>query len=80
MAIFEFIHIDEFSSTPKYRQLANSIIEAIQKKIACQWIDKGIVRYQSTNHTALLNFGDGTCDNAATISIDGNTPRDITLP
>ncbi len=31
MAIFEFIHIDEFSSTPKYRQLANSIIEAIQK-------------------------------------------------
>ena len=31
MAIFEFIHIDEFSSTPKYRQLAHSIIEAIQK-------------------------------------------------
>jgi len=56
------------------------IIEAIQKKIACQWIDKGIVSYQSTNHTALLNFGEGACDNAATISIDGNTPRNITLP
>lgn len=31
MSIFELIHIDEFSSTPKYRQLAQSIIDAIQK-------------------------------------------------
>jgi hypothetical protein len=29
----KLIHIDEFSSTPKYRQLANSIIEGIQQKL-----------------------------------------------
>jgi len=58
----------------------SEILEAIQKKIACQWIDKGIVRYQSANHTATVNFGIGECDNSATISIDGNTPRTITLP
>jgi DNA-binding transcriptional regulator YhcF (GntR family) len=28
--LIQLIHIDEFSSTPKYRQLANSIIEGIQ--------------------------------------------------
>ncbi|MFM7021262.1 MAG: GntR family transcriptional regulator [Aquirufa sp.] len=28
--MIQLIHIDEFSSTPKYRQLANSIIEGIQ--------------------------------------------------
>jgi DNA-binding transcriptional regulator YhcF (GntR family) len=33
MSFEELIHIDEFSSTPKYRQLANSIIEGIQKKV-----------------------------------------------
>jgi DNA-binding transcriptional regulator YhcF (GntR family) len=29
--MLSLIHIDEFSSTPKYRQLANAIIEGIQK-------------------------------------------------
>lgn len=58
----------------------SEITSALHKKILCGYIDQGIVRYQSTNHYALLNFGDGNCDNAATISIDGNTPRTITLP
>jgi DNA-binding transcriptional regulator YhcF (GntR family) len=30
---FDFIQIDEFSSTPKYMQLANSILSGIQKKL-----------------------------------------------
>ena len=30
--ILDVIHIDEFSSTPKYQQLANSIIEGIRNK------------------------------------------------
>ncbi len=31
--IFDFITIDEFSSTPKYQQLANSILTGIQKNL-----------------------------------------------
>jgi DNA-binding transcriptional regulator YhcF (GntR family) len=31
--IFDFIQIDEFSSTPKYQQLANSILTGIQKDL-----------------------------------------------
>jgi hypothetical protein len=58
----------------------SEIIEAIRKQVSCSWIDMGSVRHQSTNHTATVNFGNGNCDNIATISIDGNTPRTITLP
>ncbi len=31
--IFDFIQVDEFSSTPKYQQLANSILTGIQKNL-----------------------------------------------
>jgi hypothetical protein len=52
---------------------------ALQKKTSCNNIDKGILRVQGPNHTALIDFGDGTCDNLATISIDGRPARTIIL-
>ena len=57
----------------------SSITEPLQKKVNCRFIDRGRIRFQGPNHFALLDFGNGTCDNAATISIDGNPPRSITL-
>jgi hypothetical protein len=56
-----------------------TVLEALQKKNACANIDKGILKVQGPNHYATINFGDGTCDNLATISIDGRTPRVIIL-
>jgi hypothetical protein len=52
---------------------------ALQKKTACNNIDKGILSVQGPNHIALIDFGDGTCDNVATISIDGRPARTIVL-
>jgi hypothetical protein len=57
-----------------------TIIEPLQKKVACHNIDKGKVKFQGPHHFAILNYGDGTCDNLATISIDGRPPRTIILP
>lgn len=57
----------------------SSITEPLQKKVSCRFIDRGRIRFQGPNHFAILDFGNGTCDNAATISIDGNPPRAITL-
>jgi hypothetical protein len=37
------------------------------------------LQVQGTNHTAIVNFGNGTCDNLATISIDGRPERTIRL-
>ena len=56
-----------------------TILEALQKKVLCGNIDKGKIKVQGPNHYATIDFGDGTCDALATLSIDGRTPRTIVL-
>jgi hypothetical protein len=56
-----------------------TILTALQKKTACDNIDKGTYKIQGPNHVAIINFGDGTCDNIATISIDGRPERTFLL-
>ncbi|MFN8252314.1 MAG: hypothetical protein U0V75_10565 [Ferruginibacter sp.] len=51
----------------------------LQKKAICANVDQGVVRVEGPNHYAIIDFGNGTCDNLATISIDGRTPRTIIL-
>lgn len=58
----------------------STILTALHKQVLCAHIDQGSVRYQGPNHYATLDFGNGTCDNLATIAIDGYAPRTITLP
>jgi len=41
--------------------------------------DKGKVKIEGASHTAIVDFGDGTCDRIATISIDGRDPKTILL-
>lgn len=56
-----------------------TVLTALQKKTICANIDKGTIKLQGPNHYAIIDFGDGTCDNQATLSIDGQAPRTITL-
>jgi hypothetical protein len=56
-----------------------TILEALQKKTICENIDKGKVKIEGPAHFAVINFGDGTCDKLATISIDGRPERVIFL-
>lgn len=56
-----------------------TVLEALQKKTACANIDKGKLKVQAPNHYAVIDYGDGTCDNLATISINGRPPRTIIL-
>ncbi len=55
------------------------IITALHKQVSCSNIDEGSIKFQGPNHYALIDFGNGYCDNIATVSIDGYTPRTITL-
>jgi hypothetical protein len=57
-----------------------TITEALEKKTICANITKGKRKIQGPAHFAILDYGDGSCDRQATISIDGNTPRNILLP
>lgn len=54
-------------------------ITPLQKKVICNNIDMGSLKVQGPNHYAVIDFGDGTCDNIATLSIDGRPSRTITL-
>ena len=55
----------------------SNILEPLIKKFNCRWIVKGTTRTVRANSTAnspwiaVLNFGDGTCDNQAVITING---------
>ena len=77
---------DEFSITGN-RTVTNAagntrvgtVLAALQKKTSCDYIDKGTYRIQGPNHVAIIDFGDGICNDKATISIDGRPQREFTL-
>jgi hypothetical protein len=56
-----------------------TILTPLEKKVACDNIDSGTVKIQGPHHYATIDYGDGTCDRLATISIDGGTPVTILL-
>lgn len=57
---------------------ASVIIEPLIKKFNCRWIVKGTVRLLRDGRPALLDYGNGECDNLAIIYING-VPHVITL-
>lgn len=64
---------------------ASNVTEPLIKRFTCRWIVRGKIRTIriNTNPTspwvAVLDFGNGTCDNLAVITING-VPHQITLP
>lgn len=56
-----------------------TIINALEKKVACANIDMGTMKIQGPKHYAVIDYGNGTCDRLATISIDGGTSVTILL-
>lgn len=82
-----FVLVDDVFSITGSHSVTNAagrtrtctILDALQKKTACENVDKGRVKIEGTNHYAIIDFGDGTCDRLATISIDGRPSRTIFL-
>lgn len=56
-----------------------NILQELHKRVICENIDRGTIRFEGPNHFAVLDFGNGACDRIATISIDGRPPRTILL-
>ncbi|MEO8416534.1 MAG: hypothetical protein ABI472_22915 [Ginsengibacter sp.] len=54
------------------------IIDPLVKRFTCAWKVKGTVNITRNSNMAVLDYGDGSCDNEATITINGVT-RSITL-
>lgn len=50
------------------------IVEPLIKKNNCKWIDTGVIEVTpEALATRTFNFGNGTCDDKATVTINGNT-------
>jgi len=57
----------------------HEVIEPLIKKFTCRWISKGVLRIRFNSTNGVLNFGNGDCDNKATLTVNGNV-KIITLP
>jgi len=55
------------------------ITKPLIRRMACLWIVEGTITLQTGERSLILDFGDGTCDNRATITANGET-REIILP
>lgn len=71
---------DEFTITgnhtitnPAGRTRTVTVIFPLIKANSCPNISRGTVKIEGPRHSALIDYGNGTCDKDATISIDGGT-------
>lgn len=51
----------------------------LEKYNNCRWISKGAIKTEGNSHTVVTDYGDGNCDNKATVSRDGKEPVVIIL-
>ena len=60
-------------SNSRGNEWGSKITNAIIRKYSCNWRSKGTVEINRKNNTALatLDYGDGTCDDKATLTING---------
>jgi hypothetical protein len=57
----------------------DTITTTLHRAMICPNIDKGTVSISGGQLNAILDFGDGTCDQTATITVTGYPPRTIYL-
>lgn len=56
------------------KKFTTKIVEPLIKKNSCKWIDTGVIEVTPEGlATRSFNFGNGTCDDKATVTINGNT-------
>jgi len=70
----------DLSTSSPLGEIEGTITSALVKNVDCYNISKGIISFTDANNTtAVLDFGDGTCDNKATIKV-GQFTLPVTLP
>ena len=59
--------------------LSANIITALRRELACKFIVSGLIELQKNENNALLDYGNGDCDDLATVSINGGERQEIHL-
>ncbi|ESU23293.1 hypothetical protein FEDK69T_14490 [Flavobacterium enshiense DK69] len=69
-----------WATTGTNHSYTSTITTPLRVEIACLYkLVSGVITINRNEHTAVLNYGNGHCDNNATISIDGGTPHTFTF-
>lgn len=63
----------------KGKSVTGTIIQPLIRSRQCRWITEGVVEITASGRTRTLDFGDGTCDNEATITFANGSERTIQL-
>jgi len=53
------------------KKWTSTIVEPLVKAFTCRWISKGTVQIRVNDTVGVLDFGNGDCDNTATITVNG---------
>ncbi len=48
------------------------VVEPLRREATCQWFVSGTIEITRNGNMGVLDFGDGTCDNLATLTVNGN--------
>lgn len=59
--------------------LAVEVKEALRREWSCRFFVSGLVQISKNDNIADLDYGDGECDDLATVSINGGEPTEIHL-
>jgi len=59
--------------------LSANIIKELRRELACKFLVSGTIELSKNLNTAILDYGDGECDDLATVSINGGERREIHL-
>ena len=59
--------------------LSAKIIKELRRELACKFLVSGTIELSNNLNTAILDYGDGECDDLATVSINGGERREIHL-
>ncbi len=59
--------------------LSAEIIKELRRELACKFLVSGTIELSKNLDTAILDYGDGECDDLATVSINGGERREIHL-
>ncbi len=56
-----------------------TILDPLIKATECRYVQDGSMKLQGPRHYVVIDFGNGVCDNDATLSVDGGEPFAIKL-
>ncbi|HSD13443.1 MAG TPA: hypothetical protein VLB74_02205 [Flavobacterium sp.] len=69
-----------WNTTGANSSYTSTITTPLRVEIGCTYkLVSGVLTINRNDHTAVLDYGDGHCDNMATISIDGGAPTSFTF-